>query len=102
MDEIAPLVAFGARGLEPDLVVLLDLPAEDGLARVQERRGANRLDREALAFHQRVRDGYLALAAKAPGRIKIFDARLSVDTLQRAILETVEPLCAGVASGSRT
>jgi len=102
MEEIAPLVAFGARGLEPDLVVLLDLPAEDGLARVRERRAANRLDREALAFHQRVREGYLALASQAPRRYRIFDAGLSVGTLQRAILETVEPLCAGVASGSRT
>ncbi|MEW6681690.1 MAG: dTMP kinase [Nitrospirota bacterium] len=101
VEEIAPLLAFAARGLEPDLVVLLDLPAEDGLARVQERRSANRLDREALAFHQRVRDGYLALAAKTPRRFKIFDARLSVDALQGAILEAVEPLCAGVASGSR-
>ena len=101
MEEIASLVAFGARGVEPDLVVLLDLPAEDGLARVRERRAANRLDREALAFHQRVRDGYLALAAQAPRRFKIFDARLSVAALQRAILEAVEPLCAVVTSGSR-
>jgi dTMP kinase len=102
MEELAPLVAFAARGTEPDLVVLLDLPAEDGLARVQERRAANRLDREALAFHQRVRDGYLALAAQAPRRFKVFDARLSVDVLQRAILEAVEPLCAGAAAGRRT
>jgi dTMP kinase len=102
MEELAPLVAFAARGTEPDLVVLLDLPAEDGLARVQERRAANRLDREALAFHQRVREGYLALAAQAPRRFKVFDARLSVDVLQRAILEAVEPLCAGAAAGRRT
>jgi len=102
MEEIAPLVAFAARDLQPHLVVLLDLPAADGLARVHQRRAANRLDREALAFHQRVRDGYLALAAQAPERFRIFDAGLPIETLQRAILEAVEPLCADVAPGTRT
>jgi dTMP kinase len=101
MEEVAPLVAFGACGVTPDLVVLLDLPAEEGLSRVKQRQTANRLDREAIEFHQRVRDGYLTLAAQTPHRFKVLDARLPVDELERAILRTVEPLCAGVASESR-
>ncbi len=101
MDEVAPLVAFGSCGMTPDRVVLLDLPVEDGLARVAQRRSANRLDREAIAFHQRVRDGYLALAALAPHRFTVLDARLPVDELERAILHAVEPVCAGLAPGIR-
>jgi dTMP kinase len=83
------------------VVVLLDLPAEDGLARVRERRTDNRLDREAIAFHRRVRDGYLALAAQTPHRFRVFDARRPVDELHPAIVESVEPLCAAVTSESR-
>ncbi len=101
IEDVSALVAFGSCGVEADLVILLDLPAEDGLARVRERRADNRLDREALAFHQRVRDGYLALAAQAPHRFRTFDARRSVDELHLAILGAVEPICAGSALGSR-
>lgn len=101
MDDIAPLVAFGACGLTPDLVVLLDLPAEDGLARVRERRTDDRLDREAVAFHRRVRDGYLTLASHSPERFKIFDARRPIDELHRAIVDAVEPWCVSVASEGR-
>lgn len=102
IDDVRALVEFGACGVEPDLVILLDLPVEDGLARVRERRADNRIDREAVAFHQRVRDGYLALAAQAPHRFKVCDARRPVEDLHRAIVATVEPLCAGAASGSRS
>jgi dTMP kinase len=101
IEDVAPLVAFGSCGLSPDLVVLLDLPAEDGLARVRERRTEDRLDREAVAFHRRVRDGYLALASQAPDRFTIFDARRGIDELHRSILDAVEPLCVSVASEGR-
>jgi dTMP kinase len=102
IDDVRALVGFGACGVEPDLVILLDLSVEDGLARVKERRADDRIDREAVAFHQRVRDGYLALAAQAPHRFKILDARRPLEDLHRAIVEIVEPLCAGAASGSRS
>lgn len=102
IDEVEPLVSFAARGLEPDAIVLLDLPPEEGLSRVEERRAVNRLDREAVAFHQRVREGYLALAARAPDRFKVFDGRRSVEELRRAIWDAIEPLCAAILSGSRT
>ncbi len=63
-------------GLKPDLTVLLDLPAEDGLARVAPA-DVTRFEAEFdLAFHRRVRDGFLALAAAEPTRFAIVDARL--------------------------
>ncbi len=62
-------------GLEPDLTLLLDLPVERGLARRRREGEAwNRFDAASLAFHQRVRQGYLELAAAAPERFVIVDA----------------------------
>lgn len=101
VEDVSALVAFGSCGVAADLVILLDLSAEDGLARVRQRRADNRLDREAIAFHRRVRDGYLALAARSPHRFRVLDARRPVDELHLAISEAVDPLCAAVVSGSQ-
>ena len=58
-------------GLAPDVTFLLDLPPEVGLARKAER---DRLEQESLAFHRRVREGYLALAKAEPQRFVVLDA----------------------------
>jgi dTMP kinase len=100
LDEVEAAVELAAGGLRPDLVVLLDLPVEEGLRRVGERRLTNRLDLESTAFHQRVRDGYLALATREPDRIRVFDAGRPQEELQRAILAAVEPVCRSVVAGS--
>jgi dTMP kinase len=69
-------------GLMPSLTLLFDLPVRIGLAR-RRREGEpqNRLDREAARFHERVRKGFLTLARKQPGRIKVLDARQDPDAL---------------------
>ena len=72
------LEAAATDGLTPDLTILLDLPAEDGLARVAPG-DVTRFEAEFdLAFHRRVRDGFLALAAAEPDRFAVVDARLPV------------------------
>ncbi|HET9980500.1 MAG TPA: dTMP kinase, partial [Ktedonobacterales bacterium] len=80
-------------GLRPDLTLLLDLPAEAGQARKVKASadgGAwDRIDAESLAFHQRVRAGYLELAAAEPERILIVDAAQPSDRLGDIIWETV-------------
>jgi dTMP kinase len=101
LDEVSTMTRFAAGGVEPDLVVLLDIPVEDGLLRVRERRDPNRLDGETVAFHRRVRDGYLALAAAEPRRFAIVDSRESLDDVRRAIWAAVEPMCAAAGSGGR-
>jgi dTMP kinase len=72
LDALRQILAFATGGLTPDLTVYLDISAEDGLKRRQQaaQNGAewNRLDAESLAFHQRVREGYLALIAENPAR----------------------------------
>ncbi len=81
------ITAFATDGLWPDVTVYLDLPVEEGLARRRRADAAqwNRLDAEQLAFHQRVREGYLAMAAAEPERWLVLDARQSVESLQQTI-----------------
>ena len=66
------ILDFATGGLRPELTLYLDISAEEGLRRRQEaaQHGAewNRLDAESLEFHQRVREGYLALIAADPAR----------------------------------
>ena len=72
---------FVTGGLTPDLTLLFDLPVRQGLARRQQSRHQNRLDRESLSFHERVRRGFLALASKYPKRLKVLDGRNSTDVV---------------------
>ena len=83
---------FATGGLLPDATILLDLDPLQGLARQQER---NRMEAESLAFHQRVRAGYLAEAALEPARFHLFDATLAPDALHAHILNAVLPLMPG-------
>ena len=80
-------------GLLPDLTLLLDVPVEEGQRRRRQAEisGAewNRLDAETTDFHDRVRQGYLALAAAEPERWVQVDATLPPDALEHWIWETV-------------
>jgi dTMP kinase len=72
---LATLATIATGGLQPDLTLLLDLDVERGLARRRdEGEEMNRLDLETVAFHRRVRDGYLALCAADPARWRLIDA----------------------------
>ncbi len=79
------------RGLEPDLTVLLDISAEAGLARKRARK-QDRFEREALAFHRRVRDGYLKLAANDPEHWLVVDASQSKRKIAQIIWQRVNQL----------
>lgn len=72
---IGRLRKIATAGVEPKITILLDVPVEIGLKRMSGR-GAetDRLERENIFFHKRVRNGYLKLARKEPERIKIVDA----------------------------
>ncbi|WP_176739260.1 dTMP kinase [Micromonospora matsumotoense] len=91
------LIDFAARGLTPDLTVLLDAPPEVGLARVLARRGANRLDAESLEFHQRVRARFLDMAASHPARYLVVPADAPIDQVAGAIAQRVDELLAARA-----
>ena len=84
------ITAFATGGLRPDLTLLLDLPAEDGLRRRKRGGQWNRLDAYDLAFHQRVRQGYFALADAEPERWVRVDATQPLDAVHAAIREAVD------------
>lgn len=76
-------------GLRPDLTLLFDLPVEVGLARRHAASAAggelNRLDAEGVAFHERVREGYFALAAAEPWRWLVLDATAPLEELAERV-----------------
>lgn len=88
---LATLTAIATGGLLPDLTLLLDLDVARGLTRRRdEGEEMNRLDLEAVEFHNRVRAGYLALAAAEPARWQRIDADAPVADVQLAIRQVVE------------
>lgn len=89
---INTLAGWVQDGLEPDLTVLLDAPAELGLRRAQERSEADRLESEQASFYARVREGYLALAAQNPARFVVVDASLAMDEVRERVVEALARL----------
>jgi len=79
------------QGLKPDLTILLDMPVEAGLARKSARR-QDRFEQEELAFHQRVRDGYLKMAASEPQRWLVIDATQSKEKIAQIIWQRISQL----------
>lgn len=75
----------------PDLTLILDLPVEAGLARAGSRgAGEDRYERMETPFHQRIRDGFLEIARKEPGRCAVIDAGQDEQSVHIAILQAVE------------
>jgi dTMP kinase len=87
------------KGLEPDLTLLLDAPLDVGASRISNRT-PDHFEREQRPFFERVRAAYLTLAAEQAARIKIIDAALPLDRVQRAIEAHVQALTARL--GART
>jgi dTMP kinase len=78
---------FATGGLEPDLTLVLDMPLE--LARARRKPAADRLESRDDAYHDRVRDGFIAEAARRPERIRVVDASGPVEVVQEAIQREV-------------
>ncbi len=91
-----PLAALEAAGrfaiadFRPDLTLILDLPVAEGLARAARRAGgADRFERLDQAFHEKLRAGFLAIAATEPQRCVVIDASGDVDAVHRAVIAAV-------------
>lgn len=91
LDFIYSLTERVTGGLQPDLVLLLDLDPEIGLKRIAARGHKDRLELADLEFHRRVRAGFLK-QAEANSSWVVFDALQSEDALARGIWTTVESL----------
>jgi dTMP kinase len=85
LEQLRALEAVATGGLRPDLTILLDLPVEAGLTR-KAPGDVNRFEAEFdLAFHRRVRQGFIALAVAEPTRFVVVDANHSPDDVATAV-----------------
>jgi len=93
LETVKKINFWAVEELHPDLTILLDLPVQQGLKRARNLALDNlgdRLEREEINFHQRVRQGYLKLAETWPERIKVVDAALSRAEVERNLREIVK------------
>lgn len=88
-DKIEQLHQIAINNYKPDLTFLLDLPVAEGLRRIQKRKQIDRLEQEDVPFHERVREGYLALAAREAGRIKVINGAESIEKIHQEIVHYV-------------
>ena len=116
IDVVRSVNQVATGGLVPDLTLLLDIDVEIGLERARAETGraalahagsppsrpgapgtgsGDRMEQEYLAFHRRVREGFLSLAKNEPQRIKVIDARGSVAAVQGEIRQVVAQLLRG-------
>ncbi|MBR3505901.1 MAG: dTMP kinase [Lentisphaeria bacterium] len=90
-ETVARVNEFVCHGTRPDLVIVLDIPVELGLRRATGRNDArnDRFDSESMAFHTAVRNGFLDLARRDPGRFVVIDASPSEEQVTQSILEAI-------------
>ncbi|HQT00193.1 MAG TPA: dTMP kinase [Thiobacillus sp.] len=89
---VAALENWVQQGFAPDLTLLFDVPAEVAESRRSAARAADRFEREADSFFNRVRQAYLVRAAAEPERIRVLDARQSIAALQDEIARLLDAL----------
>lgn len=103
LNTLRTIIDFATGGLRPDLTILLDISAEDGLQRrlsaAAKGEEWNRLDDMAMAFHQRVRDGYHALVRNEPNRWVVIDAARSVEAVNADVLKVLNERLAAKKPG---
>lgn len=87
---------YSAMGLKPELTLLFDLPVEIGLQRATDRNNLlkepssiDRFEREKIDFHQRIREAYLSILRKDPGRFRLIDANRDVNAIQEEVRKHV-------------
>jgi dTMP kinase len=83
VEMVSEMCRFACGGIEPGITIYLDIPPEIGLERARRGRGVglDRIEREGIAFHEKVREGFLRIASREPDRFFTFDARKSAETI---------------------
>jgi dTMP kinase len=95
VDEVERVARWATHDLRPHLTVVLDLEPAAGLGRFAER---DRIEGESLEFHQRVRAGFLRLAAETPDHYLVLDARAAIEEIAAQIRAAVTPYLSQAAS----
>lgn len=92
IDEVLSINEFAIEKVFPDLTIYLDVDPEEGLRRIHEHanREINRLDLESLAFHRKVREGYLELIERFPTRIVKVNANMNRDEVFTEVKQVLD------------
>lgn len=94
LSQIEALAAWVHGDCWPDLTLLLDVPAAQGLARAEKRSAKDRIEQEAMAFFERVRAHYLAQAAAEPTRFRVIDAAPAEAAVTAQVMAAMEAFLA--------
>jgi len=89
LDQLREVIHFATGGLKPDLTILIDLDVKVGLARKTSQDEWNRLDAYDLAFHERVRSGFLELAKAEPERFVVINGDDVWELIQQQIRSAI-------------
>ncbi len=91
MDKVASFCEFICAGLEPNLTLYLDIDPKQGISRAKKTHSLDRIEAENLAFHAKIREGYLALRKKYPHRFHLINADQSPEAVFRESLRALSP-----------
>lgn len=94
LNTVRAINTLGSQGRKPNLTVLLDISPQEGLSRKIKGGKHDRFEQENLAFHERVREGYLKLAGEEPERWLVIDANQPKENIADIIWEKVRGLLA--------
>lgn len=89
-DVISKIGLFATAGITPDLTILFDIDVRQGLSRTDAKK--DRIEKRAIAYHERVRQGYLDIAKKEPKRVKV----IQVDAPKEMIFQRVKAYIEGI------
>ena len=90
LEKISGLENWVQGELRPDLTLLMDLPVEMGMERAGKRSAPDRFESEAWDFFERIRQGYLSIAAEQSSRVKVIDASQDLHNVQEQVRAAVE------------
>jgi len=86
---IDSLDMIATKKLRPDITILFDIDVRTGLARNRELGKNDRLELEDISFHEKVREGFLQIAARESGRIKVIDCSESLDAVHQKVIRII-------------
>ena len=90
LEKISGLENWVQGELRPDLTLLMDLPVEMGMERAGKRSAPDRFESEAWDFFERIRQGYLSIAAEQSSRVKVIDASQDLHDVQEQVRAAIE------------
>ena len=90
IERINMLNDLAVNGRYPDMTLVFDIDVETSMKRVGEEK--DRMESAGMEFFNRVRNGYLEIAKQEPNRVKVLDARKSIEEIHKDVIELIEEL----------